>query len=83
MHLNWTYSNTGGKWVKYSSMGSKLSNEAMYMKYSDNHFEPVICVHPIDDNVCFNVCKLHSSNEQYMCRRESTFTCGRNMQFKE
>lgn len=71
------FTHTGGKWLKYSTMSTKLSNEAIYLHFSDNsHCEPVVCVQPINKKSCYGVCKPDSlSDTQYMSRRKSKHTC--------
>ncbi|XP_051258603.1 uncharacterized protein LOC127365008 [Dicentrarchus labrax] len=50
-----TYSD--GKWLKYSCK-AKLSNGGIYLKHCENnHFEPVVCVQQVNEQVCFQLCK--------------------------
>lgn len=58
-------------------MSSKLSNEAIYLKFSDNnHFEPMVCVQDINQKICLRLCKFNSLSEsRYMCRRKGKDTC--------
>lgn len=66
------FTHTGGKWLKYSTMRTRLSNEAIYLHFSDNsHCEPMVCVQPINKKSCYGVCKPDSlSDTQYMSRGE-------------
>ena len=65
-----TYS--GARWFKFSSVSSVLTNEGIYLKHENNHFEPVVCVRHVDEQICFDLCKVGNSSEtQYMCTRNT------------
>ncbi|KAF0046105.1 hypothetical protein F2P81_002634 [Scophthalmus maximus] len=59
--------------LKYSCTSRLLTNEGIYLKCcEDNNFEAVVCVEHLDEDYCFDLCKLGNLSEPlYMCTRKS------------
>ncbi|XP_054876799.1 uncharacterized protein LOC129351962 [Poeciliopsis prolifica] len=51
----------GTQWTKYNSKSSHLTNQALYLQNSDEHFDVVICAKQGHKASCFELCEEHLS----------------------